>query len=51
MDDRKKEYQNTIPNIGVEEYIDAGQYEDQKFAEKLSVYSHYTSATMKRIKL
>lgn len=51
LDDRKKEYQNTIPNIGVEEYIDAGQYEDQKFAEKLSVYSHYTSATMKRIKL
>lgn len=49
IEDRKKEYSSTIPNTGVDEFIDAGQYQDKKYAEKKSLYSHYTSATMKKI--
>lgn len=51
LEDRKKEYSAMIPNTGVDEFIDAGQYQDEKYAEKKSLFTHYTSATMKRINL
>lgn len=48
--DRLKEYRDEIPFVGENELIDAGQYENQKFAEKSSVFSHYTSQVMKPVK-
>ena len=48
--DRIKEYTNKIPNIGLECFIDSGQYETDKPAEKKSLYSHYTSKVSKMIK-
>ena len=48
--DRKKEYKNKLPNIGINQFVDAGQYEKEKYAEKVSVYSHYTSKVLKLIK-
>ena len=48
--DRKKEYKNKLPNIGINQFVDAGQYEKEKYAEKVSVYSHYTSKVLKVIK-
>ena len=49
--DRKKEYRNKIPNIGLSEFVDAGQYESDKPASKISTYSHYTSRVLKLVKL
>ena len=49
--DRKKEYRSTIPNVGLSEFIDAGQYETNKHVEKISTYSHYTSKVLKVVKL
>ena len=40
-----------IPDFGISTLIDPGQYEDDKPAEKKSVYSHYTSKVLKTIKL
>jgi hypothetical protein len=48
--DRLKEYVNQIPKIGINEFVDAGQYESKKFAEKISTFSHYTSKVLKHIK-
>lgn len=48
--DRLKEYRDEIPFVGENELVDAGQYENQKFAEKSSVFSHYTSKVMKTVK-
>ncbi len=48
--DRMREYRNEIPEIGINEFVDAGQYESQKYAEKISTYSHYTSKVLKTIK-
>ena len=48
--DRKKEYRNKIPNVGLSEFIDAGQYETDKPANKVSIYSHYTSKVLKLVK-
>ena len=48
--DRKREYRSKIPNIGLSEFVDAGQYEMDKPAEKISTYSHYTSKVLKIIK-
>ena len=45
-----KEYKNKLPNIGINQFVDAGQYEKEKYAEKVSVYSHYTSKVLKVIK-
>lgn len=44
---RIKEYQKQIPEIGKDKIVDSGQYENAKFAEKKSVYSHYTSKVLK----
>ena len=49
--DRLKEYRNSIPRTGVDEFVDAGQYEKDIPAEKLSTFSHYTSRVLKTIKL
>lgn len=48
---RIKEYRNKIPYLGVEEIIDSGQYQDRKYSEKKGVYSHYTSKSLRSIKL
>ena len=48
--DRKNEYRNTIPNVGLSEFADAGQYETDKPANKISIYSHYTSKVLKMVK-
>ena len=48
--DRMKEYRNEIPKIGIDEFIDAGQYQANKPAEKVSTFSHYTSRVLKTIK-
>ena len=42
-------YRDKIPNIGLDEFIDAGKYENEKYDEKKTLYSHYTSNTLKRI--
>ncbi len=48
---RIKEYRKIIPYLGIEEIIDSGQYQDQKYSEKKGVYSHYTSRSIRSIKL
>ena len=48
--DRIKEYTKKIPNIGLNEFVDSGQYESSKFAKKISTFSHYTSKVLKIIK-
>ena len=48
--DRRKEYINKIPHIGLNEFVDAGQYESNKPAKKVSTYSHYTSKVLKIVK-
>ena len=48
--DRIREYTKKIPNIGLNEFVDSGQYECSKFAKKISVFSHYTSKVLKIIK-
>ena len=48
--DRIKEYTKKIPNIGLNEFVDSGQYESSKFAKKNSTFSHYTSKVLKIIK-
>ena len=45
--DRIKEYTKKIPSIGLDQFIDSGQYEKDKPANKLSTYSHYTSKVIK----
>ena len=47
--DRLSEYRDKIPNNGLDEFIDAGKYETEKYDEKKTLYSHYTSNTLKRI--
>ena len=48
--DRLKEYTDKIPNIGLSHFVDSGQYEKDKPADKVSTYSHYTSKVLKLIK-
>ena len=48
--DRIKEYTKKIPRIGLDEFVDSGQYESSKFAKKISTFSHYTSSVLKIIK-
>ena len=48
--DRLKEYTNKIPDIGLTNFVDSGQYQSEKYAEKKSTYSHYTSKVLKLIK-
>jgi len=48
--DRLKEYVNNIPEIGADFFVDSGQYENEKPAEKVSTYSHYTSKVLRLIK-
>jgi len=49
--DRIKEYTKKIPSIGLDQFIDSGQYEKDVPASKISAYSHYTSKVLKIIKL
>ena len=49
--DRENEYRSGVPNFGITTLVDPGQYEKEKFAEKKSVNSHYTSKVLKTIKL
>lgn len=48
--DRLKEYNNHIPDIGITNFVDSGQYQKNKPAEKKSTYSHYTSKVLRLIK-
>lgn len=48
--DRMKEYTKDIPNIGLDQFVDSGQYESKKYAKKISTFSHYTSKVLKIIK-
>ena len=48
---RKKEYRIGVPNFGIKTLIDPGQYESNKFVEKKSVNSHFTSKVLKTINL
>ena len=48
--DRIKEYTKKIPQIGLNEFVDSGQYESEGFAKKISTFSHYTSKVLKIIK-
>jgi hypothetical protein len=48
--DRIKEYTKKIPAIGLDQFIDSGQYEKNAPASKISAYSHYTSKVLKIIK-
>ena len=41
---------NKIPSVGLNEFVDAGQYEADKPASKISTYSHYTSKVLKIVK-
>jgi hypothetical protein len=47
--DRLKEYVYKIPRIGINELVYAEQYESEKFVEKKSTFSHYTSKRLKHI--
>ena len=49
--DRESEYREGIPDFGITTLIDPGQYENEKFAEKKSTNSHYTSKVLKTIKI
>ena len=51
MKDRIKEYNSKIPSIGLDYFVDTGQYEKDKPAEKKTIFSHYTSKVLKLIKL
>jgi hypothetical protein len=48
--DRIREYTKKIPQIGLDEFVDSGQYESSKYAKKVSTFSHYTSSVLKIIK-
>ena len=48
--DRLKEYTSKIPSIGLNQFIDSGQYAADKPVEKKSVFSHYTSKALRMIK-
>ncbi len=49
--DRLREYRKGIPLMGIDEIIDAGQYENDKFKGKISTFSHYTGRCAKTIRL
>ena len=49
--DRESEYREGIPDFGITTLIDPGQYENEKFAEKKSANSHYTSKVLKTINI
>ena len=51
MKDRIKEYNSKIPAIGLDYFVNAGQYEKDKPAEKKTIFSHYTSKVLKLIRL
>ena len=48
--DRIREYTKKIPKIGLDQFVDSGQYEKSKFIKKISTFSHYTSGVLKIIK-
>ena len=49
--DRENEYRLGVPNFGITTLVDPGQYENEKFAEKKSVNSHFTSKVLKTINI
>ena len=48
--DKIREYTKKIPPIGLSQFVDSGQYENDVPADKISTYSHYTSKVLKIIK-
>ena len=48
--DKIREYTKKIPEIGLSQFVDSGQYEKDIPAKKISTYSHYTSKVLKIIK-
>ena len=49
--DRIREYTSKIPEVGINEFVDAGQSQFKKPASKISTYSHYTSKVLRLLKL
>lgn len=49
--DRISEYRDKIPQTGIDEFVDAGRYINDKIVNKSSTFSHYTSNSIKTIKL
>ena len=49
--DRESEYLDVIPNIGEDLFIACEQSEKLQFKEKNSAYSHYTSGTLRHIRI
>ena len=48
---RIKEYRKFIPELGFDEIVDSGQFENEKYSEKKNIFSHYTSKSINIIKL
>ena len=49
--DRKREYTSKIPEVGINQFVDAGQSQFNRPATKISTYSHYTSKVLRLLKL
>ena len=49
--DREKEYEKEFIDIGLSSVVDPGKFQDEKFSEKKTTFSHYTSRDRKIIKL
>lgn len=48
-EDRIIEYRDKIPNIGLDEFIDAGRYENEKLIDNKSAFTHYTTGKIKSV--
>ena len=49
--DRIKEYRKFIPKFGINDLVDPGKFENENHSEKKTVFSHYTSGSMRVIKI
>ena len=48
---RIPEYTSKIPEVGINQFVDAGQSQFNRPASKISTYSHYTSKVLRLLKL
>ena len=49
--DRKKEYRKFIPKFGINDLVDPGKFQNESHLEKKTVFSHYTSGSMRVLKI
>ena len=47
--DRKMEYLDTIPNIGEDLFISCLRSEKDEISDKKTVFSHYTSGSLRHV--